>query len=124
MKQEITLDEFTLKFFDTRNTFNHATILNFALTMGHDIDKEIILATQGIETPIKDLKNMQEAFDIIMTTLGIEFCKVDDLQKYYDFFAPHVKEILSNYCIRINSDEDILDVNPLYIRTKFLEQNS
>lgn len=124
MKQEITLDEFTLKFYDTINAFNHATILNFNLTMGHDIDKEILLASQGIETPIKDLKSMQEEFDMIMTTLGIEFCKVDDLQKYYDFFAPHVKEILSNYCIRINSDEDILDVNPLYIRTKFLEQNS
>ena len=70
------------------------------------------------------IKSMQEAFDMIMTTFGVEFCKVDDLQKYYDFFAPHVKEILSNYCIRINSDEDILDVNPLYIRTKFLEINS
>ena len=123
MKQEITLDEFTLKLYDTINTFNHATVIHFDLTMGHDIDKEIVLTSQRVETPIKNLEEMQNAFDMIMTTLGIEFCKVDDLQKYYDFFSPHVKEILSNYCIRINSDEDILDVNPLYIRTKFLETN-
>lgn len=123
MKQEITLDEFTLKLYDTINTFNHSTVIHFDLTMGHDIDKEIVLTSQRVETPIKNLEEMQNAFDMIMTILGIEFCKVDDLQKYYDFFSPHVKEILSNYCIRINSDEDILDVNPLYIRTKFLETN-
>lgn len=123
MKQEITLDEFTLKLYDTINTFNHSTVIHFDLTMGHDIDKEIVLTSQRVETPIKNLEEMQNAFDMIMTIFGIEFCKVDDLQKYYDFFSPHVKEILSNYCIRINSDEDILDVNPLYIRTKFLETN-
>lgn len=119
MKQELQYEEFVLKIQTqqtTNNSFHTNTFLNLDLYL-----RDQHATSVSISTPIKNLESLQSTFDFVMVTLGIEFCKLDELSHYYEFFAPHVKEILSNYCIRENSDEDIQDVNLLYIRSKFLE---
>lgn len=118
MTQELKFGEFTLGISTSTesNVFSSSTILTFSLSIN---DQH--LTSVSVTTPIEDLKTLQRNFDTVAVQLGIEFCKVDRLQHYYEYFAPHIKETLSNYCIRVNSDEDIADVNLLYIRSKFLE---
>lgn len=118
MRQELSYGEFTLVISTSvvNEVFSSSDKLLFELSMNDQFQTSI-----HVTTPIESIDQLQKEFDKVAVCLGIEFCKVDRLQQYYDYFAPHVKEILSNYCIRINSDEDIKDVNPLYIRSKFLE---
>lgn len=119
MLQELQFDDFILAISTSVNTdvlHNKTTILCFELSM---YGKELIRLF--VSTPIESIDDLQKTFDYVIVSLGIEFCRIDQLNKYYDYYAPHVKEILSNYCIRENSDENIKDVNLLYIRSKFLE---
>lgn len=119
MNQELPFDEFNLIISTTKNNndlFSINTFLNFDLFM-----HEQHLCNVPISTPIKTLEDLQKSFDFVMVQLGVEFCKMNELSKYYEHYSPHIKEILSNYCIRENNDEDIKDINLLYIRSKFLE---
>ena len=119
MRQELTYGEFSLIISAVYDDEMAKPVLNFELGVNGLYQCSILILT-----PIKNTEQLQDEFDKVIVHLGIEFCRADKLKQCYDYFAPHIKEILSNYCIRVNSDEDIKDVNLRYIRSKFVEENT